>query len=58
MAKNMGSKVLADMFKGYGITHVFYMPQVISTALVAMEELGIRRVVAHSEKGAAYMADG
>lgn len=58
MAKTTGSKVLADMFKGYGITHVFYMPQVISTALVAMEDLGIRRVVAHSEKGAAYMADG
>jgi acetolactate synthase-1/2/3 large subunit len=58
MAKTTGSKVLADMFKGYGITHVFYVPQVISTALVAMEDLGIRRVVAHSEKGAAYMADG
>ena len=58
MAKTTGSKVLADMFKAYGITHVFYVPQVISTALVAMEDLGIRRVVAHSEKGAAYMADG
>lgn len=58
MASTTGAKVLANMFKGYGITHVFYMPQVISTALVEMEDLGIRRVVAHSEKGAAYMADG
>jgi acetolactate synthase I/II/III large subunit len=58
MSKTTGAKVLAEMFKGYGITHVFYVPQVISTALVAMEDLDIRRVVAHSEKGAAYMADG
>lgn len=58
MARTTGAKVLAEMLKGYGITHVFLMPNVIATALVAMEDLGIRRVVAHSEKGAAYMADG
>src|ERR1044072_429549 len=58
MAKTTGAKFVADIMKGYGITHVFYVPQVISKALVAMEDMSIRRVVAHSEKAAAYMADG
>src|ERR671913_120041 len=58
MAKTTGAKFVADIMKGYGITHVFYVPQVISKALVAMEDMDIRRVVAHSEKSAAYMADG
>ena len=58
MAKTTGAKFVADIMKGYGVTHVFYVPQVISKALVAMEDMDIRRVVAHSEKSAAYMADG
>lgn len=58
MKKTTGAQVLAEVIKGYGITHVFYVPQVISKALVAMEDMNIRRVVAHSEKAAAYMADG
>src|SRR5215212_3207708 len=58
MAKTTGAKFFAEMMQGYGVTHVFYVPQVISKALVAMEDMNIRRVVAHSEKSAAYMADG
>src|SRR5215212_5595271 len=58
MAKTTGAKLVAEMIQGYGITHIFYVPQVISKALVAMEDMNIRRVVAHSEKAAAYMADG
>jgi acetolactate synthase I/II/III large subunit len=58
MPKTTGSKLFAEIIQGYGLTHVFYVPQVISKALVAMEGMNIRRVVAHSEKGAAYMADG
>lgn len=58
MKKTTGAQMFAEVVKGHGITHVFYVPQVISKALVAMEDMSIRRVVAHSEKGAAYMADG
>jgi acetolactate synthase-1/2/3 large subunit len=58
MAKTTGAKLFAEIIQGYGITHVFYVPQVVSKALVAMEDMPIRRVVAHSEKAAGYMADG
>jgi acetolactate synthase-1/2/3 large subunit len=58
MAKTNGAKLLAELIRGYCLTHVFYVPQVVSKALVAMEDMNIRRVVAHSEKAAAYMADG
>lgn len=58
MAKTNGAKLFAEIMQGYGISHVFYVPQVVSKALVAMEGMDIRRVVAHSEKAAAYMADG
>ena len=58
MAKTTGAKLFAQMMQGYGITHIFYVPNVLSKALVAMEGMDIRRVVAHSEKAAAYMADG
>jgi acetolactate synthase-1/2/3 large subunit len=58
MAKTTGAKLFAEIMQGYGITHVFYVPQVVSKALVAMEDMPIRRVVAHSEKAAGYMADG
>ena len=58
MTTTTGARIFAEVMQGYGITHVFYVPQVVSKALVAMEGMDIRRVVAHSEKSAAYMADG
>jgi acetolactate synthase-1/2/3 large subunit len=58
MAKTTGAKLFAEIIQGYGLTHVFYVPQVVSKALVAMEGMGVQRVVAHSEKAAGYMADG
>ncbi|MGE5526428.1 MAG: thiamine pyrophosphate-binding protein [Rhodospirillaceae bacterium] len=58
MAKTNGAQLFAEIIKGYGLTHVFYVPQVVSKALVAMEGMGVTRVVAHSEKAAGYMADG
>lgn len=58
MTTTTGAKIFAEIMQGYGITHIFYVPQVVSKALVAMEGMNIRRVVAHSEKAAAYMADG
>ena len=53
-----GGKFLADTFKGYGVSHVFFMPVIVQRALLEMEKLGIKRIMAHSEKAAVYMADG
>jgi acetolactate synthase-1/2/3 large subunit len=53
-----GARYIAETLKGYGVTHVFYVDAMLRKAMVDMEELGIRRVVTHSEKAAAYMADG
>ena len=57
MPKMTGSRFIAETFKGYGITHVFFMPVIIPRALLEMEKLGIKRIMAHCEKAAAYMAD-
>ena len=52
-----GGRYLAEMVHGYGITHAFFMPYIAPRALMEMEKLGIKRVQAHGEKAAAYMAD-
>ena len=53
-----GGRFIAETFKGYGVTHVFFVEAIARRALVEMEDLGIERILAHSEKAAAYMADG
>jgi acetolactate synthase-1/2/3 large subunit len=53
-----GARFIAETLKGYGVTHVFYMDAILRQALVELEELGVRRIITHSEKAAAYMADG
>jgi acetolactate synthase I/II/III large subunit len=54
-----GAQCLADMFKGYGVTHVFHVPAVLRTTFAEMEHrTGIKRLHVHGEKAAAYMADG
>lgn len=53
-----GGRFIAEMLKGYGVTHVFFVEAILRKALVEMETLGIKRVLTHSEKAAAYMADG
>lgn len=58
MPKMTGSRYIAEMLKGYGVTTIFWMPAIIKQGLMEMERIGIRRVLGHSEKGAAYMADG
>ncbi|OGA44928.1 MAG: hypothetical protein A3F74_25765 [Betaproteobacteria bacterium RIFCSPLOWO2_12_FULL_62_58] len=40
------------------MTHVFFVPQMLLETLTSMEGMGIRRVMTHGEKAAAYMADG
>src|SRR6202171_3749961 len=57
--KMTGAQCLADMFKGYGVTHVFHVPAVMRTAFAEMERrTEIKRLHVHGEKAAAYMADG
>src|SRR5207237_667823 len=51
-------RYVAEMVHGYGISHVFLVPTILTPALAAMGELGITRVTTHGEKAAAYMADG
>ena len=58
MAEMTGYRYIAEMLRGYGVRAVFHVPYVLDGALVEMEKLGIRRVRCHSEKAAAYMADG
>ena len=58
MPRMTGGRFIAETFYGYGVTHVFFMPYMIPRALYEMETLGMRRIMAHCEKGAAYMADG
>jgi acetolactate synthase-1/2/3 large subunit len=57
--KMSGAQCLADMLKGYGVTHVFHVPAVLRTTFAEMERrTGIKRLHVHGEKAAAYMADG
>jgi acetolactate synthase-1/2/3 large subunit len=54
-----GADVLANMFDGYGVTHVFHVPAVLRRTMVEIEkQTDIKRVRPHGEKSAAYMADG
>ena len=58
MARMTGAKFMADTFKAYGVTHVFLVPAILRRALAEMDLIGIKRVICHGEKAAAYMADG
>jgi acetolactate synthase-1/2/3 large subunit len=53
-----GAAHLAGMLRAYGVDHVFFIDAVLRRTLIEMESLDITRVMAHSEKAAAYMADG
>jgi acetolactate synthase-1/2/3 large subunit len=57
--KMTGAQCIADMLKGYGVTHVFHVPAVLRTGFAEMERrTDIKRLHVHGEKAAAYMADG
>jgi acetolactate synthase I/II/III large subunit len=57
--KMTGAECLADMLKGYGVTHVFMVPAVLRRTFAEMERrTAIKRIHTHGEKSAAYMADG
>ena len=53
-----GDDFLAETLAGYGLTHVFYMESVLRRTLAKLKERGVQGILCHSEKSAAYMADG
>lgn len=53
-----GHKYLAEALNAYSVSHVFMVPTVAVRSLAEMDRLGIVGVMTHSEKAAAYMADG
>ena len=58
MATKTGARYLAETLKDAGVSHVFFVPAILLKTLAEMETLGIRRIMVHGEKAAAYMADG
>src|SRR5438874_2191196 len=53
-----GSEWLARALAGTGMTHVFFVESVLRRTLLELKDLGVTPILAHSEKAAAYMADG
>jgi len=59
MAKLTGAQVMAEMLAAYGVTHVFMVPAVLRRSMAELERrTQIKRIHAHGEKAAVYMADG
>jgi len=53
-----GAEWLARALAGTGMTHVFFVESVLRRTLLQLKDLGVTPVLAHTEKAAAYMADG
>ena len=58
MTQTTGAKFFANSLKAYGVTHVFVAPSVANLALAEASAIGVKSIVPHGEKAAAYMADG
>ena len=53
-----GAEWLARALAGTGMSHVFFVESVMRRTLLRLSDHGVKPVLAHSEKAAAYMADG
>ncbi|ETX06105.1 thiamine pyrophosphate-binding protein [Candidatus Entotheonella palauensis] len=53
-----GAEWLAQALAETGMSHVFFVESTLRRTLLNLSDLGVRPVLAHSEKAAAYMADG
>src|SRR5579862_7977712 len=59
MAETMnGSEWLARALASTGMSHVFFVESTMRRTLLALGDNGVKPILAHSEKAAAYMADG
>jgi acetolactate synthase-1/2/3 large subunit len=55
----IGGEYLARTLDDYGVTHVFFVPTILSRTLYELERsTEVMRILTHGEKAAAYMADG
>src|ERR1700710_1088739 len=53
-----GAEFLARSLAANGTSHVFFIDAVLRRTLIELGTLGLQRVLGHSEKAVAYMADG
>lgn len=58
MPKMTGGRFIAKFIEKSGTKAVFYVPTILTRPLAEMDNMPIKRVLAHAEKSAAYMADG
>ncbi len=58
MPRMTGNQFLAEALQAYGVSHIFYVPSVLGGTMPLLQERGIKTVITHGEKAAAYMADG
>jgi acetolactate synthase-1/2/3 large subunit len=59
MAKMTAARFIAESLESYGVTHLFFVPTILSLTLAEMEKrTSIQRIMTHGEKPAVYMADG
>ena len=56
--KMTGAKFMADTIAKIGNSHVFIMETSFWETMYELQRNGINRIICHSEKSAAYMADG
>lgn len=53
-----GARYFADAMRGYGVSHIFFVPAFMLKSFAEIEDMPIARVMVHGEKAAADMADG
>src|SRR5271170_8417043 len=53
-----GAEYVARSLAANGTSHVFFIDAVLRRTLIELGSLGVQRVLGHSEKAVAYMADG
>ena len=59
MSQLTGAQFLADSLHALGVTHVFFVPAILSHTLAELDRrTPIQRILTHGEKSAVYMADG
>jgi acetolactate synthase-1/2/3 large subunit len=59
MPRMTGAQFIADSLHAYGVTHVFFVPAILSHTLAELDKrTPIKRILTHGEKAAVYMADG
>ena len=58
MPRMTGTQFLAEALAAYDVTHLFYVPSVLGSMMSLLHQRGVKTVITHGEKAAAYMADG